>query len=158
MTQLSMGGIAISTVTGHRVWRGVLDTARVSHLSSPRSLDASVHDVQAYVLGGHGDTMVPLTRLTTVRRHSGLADLIHAERLETIVQRARDGGAEIVKPAQDGQRLLCAERRGRADDRRDRARHPPGLPCTVHLEGEYGINGLFTGGALQARRRAASSK
>ena len=103
-----------------------------------------MHDVQAYVLGGHGDTMVPLTRMTTV---AGIpaADLIPAERLETIVQRARDGGAEIVNLLKTGSAFYAPSAAVAQmidaivlDTRQV-------LPCTVHLEGEYGINGLFTG-------------
>src|SRR5690349_19988328 len=78
----------------------VLDTARFRTFIA-EELDASVHDVQAYVLGGHGDSMVQLTRLTT---DAGIpvADLFSAERLSAIVQRARDGGAEIVNLLKTG--------------------------------------------------------
>src|SRR5439155_134461 len=74
---------------------GVLDTSRFRTFLA-QELDASVHDVQAYVLGGHGDSMVPLTRLTTVAGVP-VAELIPADRLAAIVQRARDGVAEIVE-------------------------------------------------------------
>src|SRR5205807_6736925 len=79
---------------------GVLDTARFRTFIA-RELDASIEDVDAYVLGGHGDTMVPLTRLSTV---AGIpvAELIAPQRLESIVQRARDGGAEIVNLLKTG--------------------------------------------------------
>jgi malate dehydrogenase len=142
MTQLSM---AVSRFPRSRVigMAGVLDTARYRTFIA-RELDASVHDVQAYVLGGHGDTMVPLTRLTTV---AGIpaADLIPADRLETIVQRARDGGAEIVNLLKTGSAFYAPSAAVAQmidaivlDTRQV-------LPCTVHLEGEYGIAGLFTG-------------
>jgi malate dehydrogenase len=136
MTQLSM---AVSRFPRSRVigMAGVLDTARYRTFIA-QELDASVHDVQAYVLGGHGDTMVPLTRLTTV---AGIpaADLIPAERLETIVQRARDGGAEIVNLLKTGSAAVAQMIDAIVLDTRQV------LPCTVHLEGEYGITGLFTG-------------
>src|SRR5690349_6085986 len=79
---------------------GVLDTARFRTFIA-QELGASVLDVQAYVLGGHGDTMVPLTRLTTVAGVS-VETLIPRDRLEQIVQRARDGGAEIVNLLKTG--------------------------------------------------------
>ncbi|HEX3640056.1 MAG TPA: malate dehydrogenase, partial [Ktedonobacteraceae bacterium] len=74
---------------------GVLDTSRFRTFIA-QELNVSVRDVQAYVLGGHGDTMVPLSRLCTVAGIP-IAQLIPAERIEQIVQRTRDGGAEIVK-------------------------------------------------------------
>ncbi|MFZ0178422.1 MAG: malate dehydrogenase [Candidatus Dormiibacterota bacterium] len=142
MTQLSMAvsGFPRSRVIG---MAGVLDTARYRTFIA-QELDASVHDVQAYVLGGHGDTMVPLTRMTTV---AGIpaADLIPAERLASIVQRARDGGAELVNLLKTGSAFYAPSAAVAQmidaivlDTRQV-------LPCTVHLEGEYGINGLFTG-------------
>jgi malate dehydrogenase len=142
MTQLTMAvsGFPRSRVIG---MAGVLDTARYRTFIA-QELDASVHDVQAYVLGGHGDTMVPLTRLTTV---AGIpaADLIPAERLASIVQRARDGGAEIVNLLKTGSAYYAPSAAVAQmidaivlDTRQV-------LPCTVHLEGEYGITGLFTG-------------
>src|SRR5437868_4264986 len=73
---------------------GVLDTARFRTFIA-QEVGASVKDVQAYVLGGHGDTMVPLSRMCTVAGIP-IAQLISAERIEQIVQRTRDGGAEIV--------------------------------------------------------------
>src|SRR6202030_1669622 len=74
---------------------GVLDAARFRTFIA-QELDASVRDVQAYVLGGHGDTMVPLARMCTVAGVP-ISQLMPAERIEQIVQRTRDGGAEIVK-------------------------------------------------------------
>ena len=74
---------------------GVLDTARFRTFIAQEA-GVSVRDVQAYVLGGHGDTMVPLARMCTVAGVP-ISHLISAERIEQIVQRTRDGGAEIVK-------------------------------------------------------------
>jgi len=96
------------------------------------------------VLGGHGDTMVPLTRLTTV---AGLpvAQLIPGERLEAIVQRARDGGAEIVNLLKTGSAYYApsAATAQMIDAILRDTRQV--LPCTVLLEGEYGVSGIFTG-------------
>ena len=122
---------------------GVLDTARFRTFIA-QELDASVEDVHAYVLGGHGDTMVPLTRYSTVAGVP-VGDLIPAERLEQIVQRARDGGAEIVNLLKTGSAYYApsAAAAQMVDsillDKRQV------LPCSVRLEGEFGIHGLFTG-------------
>jgi malate dehydrogenase len=122
---------------------GILDTARFRTFIA-QELDASVHDVQAYVLGGHGDTMVPLTRLTTV---AGIAveELIPKERLDTIVQRARDGGAEIVNLLKTGSAYYAPS--AATAQMVDAIQHDTRqvVPCTVRLEGEYGIDGVFTG-------------
>jgi malate dehydrogenase len=122
---------------------GILDTARFRTFIA-RELDASVEDVHAYVLGGHGDTMVPLTRLSTVAGVP-VAELIPRERLEAIVQRTRDGGAEIVSLLKSGSAYYAPSAAAAQmvdaillDTRRV-------LPCSVRLEGEYGIRGLFTG-------------
>jgi len=142
MAQLSL---AISGFPRERVigMAGVLDTARFRSFIA-QEVGASVHDVQAYVLGGHGDTMVPLTRLTTV---AGIpvTELIPAERLEAIVQRARDGGAEIVSLLKTGSAFYApsAAVAQMVDAILRDTRQI--LPCTVLLDGEYGVRGLFTG-------------
>lgn len=122
---------------------GVLDTARFRTFIA-QEVGVSVQEVQAYVLGGHGDTMVPLTRYTTV---GGIPveHLIPADRLAQIVQRARDGGAEIVKLLKTGSAFYApAAAVTEMVDAilLDRKRI---LPCAVYLEGEYGLNGLFVG-------------
>ncbi len=142
MTQLAH---AVSGFPRERVigMAGVLDTARFRTFLA-QELDASVEDVQAYVLGGHGDTMVPLTRYTTV---SGVPveRLIPRERLDQIVQRARDGGAEIVGLLKTGSAYYApsAAAAQMVDaillDKRQV------LPCAAYLQGEYGIHGLFSG-------------
>ena len=122
---------------------GVLDTARYRTFIA-QELDASVHDVQAYVLGGHGDTMVPLTRLTTVAGVP-VERLIARERLDAIVQRARDGGAEIVNLLKTGSAYYAPSAAvAQMIDAILGDTHQV-LPCTVRLEGEYGVNGIFTG-------------
>ncbi|MFN2581669.1 MAG: malate dehydrogenase [Candidatus Dormibacteria bacterium] len=142
MSQLShaLSGFPRTRVLG---MAGILDTARFRTFIA-QELDASVHDVQAYVLGGHGDTMVPLTRLTTV---AGIPveKLIARERLESIVQRARDGGAEIVNLLKTGSAYYApsAATAQMVDAIQLDTRQV--LPCTVRLEGEYGVNGVFTG-------------
>ncbi|MDQ6884087.1 MAG: malate dehydrogenase [Candidatus Dormibacteraeota bacterium] len=122
---------------------GVLDTARFRTFIA-QELNASVHDVQAYVLGGHGDTMVPLARLCTVAGVP-MTRLIKPDRIEAIVQRARNGGAEIVNLLKSGSAFYApsAAVAQMVDsiilDRKQI------LPCAVRLEGEYGIHGLFVG-------------
>jgi len=122
---------------------GVLDTARFRTFIA-QELGASVRDVQAYVLGGHGDSMVPLTRLTTV---AGIPveDLIPKDRLEAIVQRARDGGAEIVNLLKTGSAYYAPS--AAVAQMVDAILHDTRqvLPCTVFLRGEYGVDRLFTG-------------
>src|SRR5438105_311464 len=122
---------------------GVLDTARFRTFIA-QELDASVHDVQAYVLGGHGDSMVPLTRLTTV---AGIpvAELIPAGRLSTIVQRARDGGAEIVNLLKTGSAFYAPSAAVAQMTDAILLDTRQVLPCTVYLDGEYGLRGVFTG-------------
>ena len=85
---------------------GVLDSARFRAFIA-QELKVSVENVTAFVLGGHGDTMVPLSRYSTVAGIP-ITELIEPARLEQLVQRTRDGGAEIVKYLKTGQRLLCA--------------------------------------------------
>ena len=142
MSQLSM---AVSGFSRQRVigMGGVLDTARFRTFIA-QELGASVHDVQAYVLGGHGDSMVPLTRLTTVAGVP-VTELIAAERLEQIVQRARDGGAEIVNLLKTGSAYYApsAAVARMIDAILFDTRQV--LPCTVRLNGEYGVRGVFTG-------------
>src|SRR5437763_2116257 len=122
---------------------GVLDTARFRTFIA-QELNVSVHDVQAYVLGGHGDTMVPLARMCTVAGIP-ITKLIKPDRIEAIVTRTRDGGAEIVNLLKSGS-AYYAPSAAVAEmidaivlDRKQI------LPCAVRLEGEYGIRGLFVG-------------
>ena len=137
--------LAVSGFPRERVigMAGVLDTARFRTFVA-QELGASVRDVQGHVLGGHGDTMVPLTQLTTVAGRP-VAQLIPAERLEQIVQRTRDGGAEIVSLLKTGSAYYAPSAAVAQmvdaillDTRQI-------LPCSVHLEGEYGISGVFSG-------------
>ncbi|MFN2569534.1 MAG: malate dehydrogenase [Candidatus Dormibacteria bacterium] len=122
---------------------GILDTARFRTFLA-MELDASVTDVHAHVLGGHGDTMVPLTRLATVAGVP-VSELIPGPRLEAIVQRVRDGGAEIVELLRTGSAHYAPS--AAVAQMADAILLDTGrvLPCSVRLQGEYGIEGVFTG-------------
>jgi len=122
---------------------GVLDTARYRAFLA-EALDVSVRDIQAMVLGGHGDTMVPLISYTTV---SGIpvTQLLDRKTLDEIVDRTRNGGAEIVKYLKTGSAYYApssgAVQMAEAivfDQKRV-------LPCAAWLEGEYGMSGIFLG-------------
>ena len=122
---------------------GVLDTARFRTFIA-QELNVSVRDVQAYVLGGHGDTMVPLARMSTVAGVP-LTQLLPAERIEQIVQRTRDGGAEIVKLLGTGSAYFAPSASVLQMIESIILDKKMIMPCSVYLEGEYGINGLFVG-------------
>jgi malate dehydrogenase len=122
---------------------GILDTARFRTFVA-QMLDVSVKDVTAFVLGGHGDTMVPLVRYTSVAGIP-LADLLDADTIQGLVKRTRDGGAEIVKYLKAGSAYYAPSAAAveMVDSiLNDRKRV---LPCSVFLEGEYGIHNLFVG-------------
>ena len=122
---------------------GVLDTARFRTFIA-QEVGASVRDVQAYVLGGHGDTMVPLSRLCTVAGVP-IDKLISAERIEQIVQRARDGGAEIVKLLGNGSAYFAPSASILQMVDSILLDKKMILPCAVYLQGEYDIRNLFVG-------------
>jgi malate dehydrogenase len=122
---------------------GVLDTARFRTFLA-QELGVSVRDVQAFVLGGHGDTMVPLARLSTVAGVP-VTQLIPAERLGQIVQRTRDGGAEIVNLLGSGSAYYAPSASVLQMIDAILLDKQQIMPCAVYLEGEYGINGLFVG-------------
>lgn len=122
---------------------GILDTARFRTFIA-QELNVSVEDVTAVVLGGHGDTMVPLVRYTSVAGIP-LTDLLDAETIERLVKRTRGGGAEIVKYLKTGSAYYApsaATIQMVEAILKDKKRV---LPCSVLLEGEYGVNGLFVG-------------
>ncbi len=127
---------------------GVLDSARFRYFLA-EEFKVSVEDVTAFVLGGHGDTMVPLVRYSTVAGIP-LPDLIAMgwttqERLDAIVQRTRDGGAEIVKLLKTGSAFYApaASAIAMADSYlKDKKRL---LPCAAHLSGQYGVDGYYVG-------------
>ena len=122
---------------------GILDTARFRPFLS-QELDVSVTNISAYVLGGHGDTMVPLIGSTTVGGVP-ISTLIKPNRLNEIIQRTRDGGAEIVGLLKTGS-AYYAPSAGVAEmvDSIILNQHRI-LPCAAYLTGEYGINNLYVG-------------
>ncbi len=122
---------------------GVLDTARFRTFIA-QELNVSVRDVAAYVLGGHGDTMVPLVRFTTVAGVP-VSNLIPADRLEQIVQRTRDGGAEIVNLLGSGSAFYAPSAAVAQMIDSIVLDKKMILPCAIYLQGEYGIHNLFVG-------------
>jgi malate dehydrogenase len=122
---------------------GVLDTARFRTFIA-QELGVSVSNVTAMVLGGHGDTMVPLTRLTSV---SGipLAELLDQAALDRLVDRARNGGAEIVKYLKTGSAYYAPSAAAVEMVESILKDQKKVLPCAAYLEGEYGIKDLFCG-------------
>ena len=135
----------VSGFPKHRVFgmAGVLDTARFRTFIA-QELDVSVEDVQAVVLGSHGDDMVPLVRYTSVGGIP-LGDLLSAEKIASLVQRTRQGGGEIVQLLKEGSAYyapsaaICQMAESVLLDKKRI------LPCSVYLEGEYNIQGLYLG-------------
>jgi len=122
---------------------GVLDSARFRTFIA-EELDVSVADTSAFVLGGHGDTMVPLPRYSTVAGIP-ITDLLSADRIQALVDRTANGGAEIVALLKTGSAFYApAASAFEMVDAilRDRRRV---LPCATFLKGEYGVDGLFVG-------------
>jgi malate dehydrogenase len=122
---------------------GVLDTARFRTFLA-EALDVSVENVVAFVLGGHGDTMVPLVRYTSVAGIP-IADLLDADTLAKIVQRTRDGGAEIVKYLKTGSAYYAPSAAVVEMVESILKDKKKVLPCAAYLEGEYGFHGIFLG-------------
>jgi malate dehydrogenase len=122
---------------------GILDSARFRTFIA-EELKVSVENVTAFVLGGHGDTMVPLPRYSTVAGIP-ITELIAEDRLAAIVQRTRDGGAEIVKHLKTGSAYYAPSAAAVEMVEAILKDKKKILPCAVYLEGEYGINGLFVG-------------
>jgi malate dehydrogenase len=122
---------------------GVLDSARFRAFIA-MELQVSVENIHAFVLGGHGDTMVPLPRYTTVAGIP-ITELLPPERIEALVARTRSGGAEIVGLLKTGSAYYApasAAVEMAESILKDRKKI---LPCAAYLEGEYGIQGLFVG-------------
>lgn len=140
----------VSQLPTHKIvgMAGVLDSARFRHFLA-EAFNVSVEDVSAFVLGGHGDTMVPLTRYSTVAGIP-LFDLvkmgwISQDKLEAIVQRTRDGGAEIVSLLKNGSAFYAPAASAIAmaesyllDKRRI-------FPCAAYCNGEYGVHDMYVG-------------
>jgi len=122
---------------------GVLDSARFRAFIADE-LKVSVENVTAFVLGGHGDTMVPLPRYSTVAGIP-ITELIEKSRLEALVQRTRDGGAEIVKHLKTGSAYYAPSAAATEMVEAILKDKKKILPCAAYLQGEYGINGLYVG-------------
>jgi malate dehydrogenase len=135
----------VSGFPKHRVigMAGILDTARFRAFLAD-ALDVSVESIFAFVLGGHGDTMVPLVRYTSV---AGIpvTDLLDQETIDKIVERTRFGGGEIVKYLKSGSAYYAPSAATVEMVESILKDKKKVLPCSVLLEGEYGVNGLFVG-------------
>lgn len=139
-TAYKVSGFPKSRVMG---MAGILDTARYRTFLA-EALNVSVLDIQGLVLGGHGDTMVPVPSYTTVAGIP-ISQLMPKEQLDKIIARTAKGGGEIVNLLKTGSAFYApsaavAEMIDAIFNDRKRI-----LPCAVYLEGEYGINGLFVG-------------
>ena len=136
---------SVSGFPKHRVvgMAGVLDTARFRTFIAAE-LQVSVENVTAVVMGGHGDTMVPLVRLSNV---SGipLTELLSEEQLNALVTRTQNGGAEIVKHLKTGSAYYAPSAAAVEMAESIIKDKKKVLPCAAYLEGEYGINGLYVG-------------
>jgi len=122
---------------------GILDSSRFSYFIA-EELDVSVEDISAMVLGGHGDSMVPLSRYTTV---SGISidDLMDPDTIDDLVERTRGGGGEIVELLGDGSAFYAPGAAGIQmveSILKDKKRI---LPCSVYADGEYGLNDVYIG-------------
>src|SRR5216683_3112509 len=122
---------------------GVLDSARFRTFIA-QELNVSVENVTAFVLGGHGDTMVPLPRYSTVAGIP-ITELMSKDRVDAIVQRTRDGGAEIVKYLKTGSAYYAPSAAATEMVEAILKDKKKILPCAAYLQGEYGINGLYVG-------------
>ena len=122
---------------------GVLDSARFRTFIAAE-LNVSVEIVTAFVLGGHGDTMVPLPRYSTVAGIP-ITELIEPARLEQLVQRTRDGGAEIVKHLKTGSAYYAPSAAAVEMVEAILKDKKKILPCAAYLQGEYGIDGYYIG-------------
>jgi malate dehydrogenase len=122
---------------------GVLDSARMSAFVA-MELKVSIENVHSFVLGGHGDDMVPLPRYSTVAGIP-LPDLLPKERIDAIVERTRKGGIEIVNLLKTGSAYYAPSAAAVEMTEAILKDKKKILPCAVYLEGEYGIQGLFVG-------------
>src|SRR5205807_1511186 len=142
---MSQAAFKLSKFSRNRVigMAGVLDSSRFRTFIA-QELNVSVENVTAFVLGGHGDTMVPLARYSTVAGIP-ITELMTKERLDVIVQRTRDGGAEIVKYLKTGSAYYApSSATTEMVEAILKDKHKI-MPCAIYLEGEYGIHGLFVG-------------
>jgi len=155
MDAMAQAAYKISGFPKHRVigMAGILDSARMSTFVA-QELGVSVENVHSLVLGGHGDTMVPLPRYTTVASIP-LPELLPKERIDAIVERTRNGGAEIVNLLKTGGAYYApaaAIVQMVEAILKDKKKI---LPCGVYLQGEYGIRGVFAGVPVKLGERGA---
>ena len=122
---------------------GILDSGRFKTFLA-QELNVSVHNMSCMVLGGHGDTMVPLVNHTTVAGIP-ITELLPKERIDAIVQRTRDGGAEIVKHLKTGSAYYAPSAAAVEMAEAILKDKKKILPCAAYLQGEYGINGYYIG-------------
>jgi len=139
-TAFKVSGFGKSRVVG---MAGILDTARFRTFIA-RELEVSVENITAMVLGGHGDTMVPLVRLTNV---SGipLTELLDSATIARLVERTRNGGAEIVKLLKTGSAYYAPSAAAVEMVESILKDKKMVLPCSAYLDGEYGVHGVFVG-------------
>jgi len=135
-----MSGFSRERVIG---MAGVLDSSRFRTFIG-EELKVSVENVTAFVLGGHGDTMVPLPRYSTVAGIP-ITELMDAHTIDRLVQRTRDGGAEIVKYLKTGSAYYAPSAAVTEMVEAILKDKKKILPCAAYLEGEYGIDGLYVG-------------
>jgi malate dehydrogenase len=135
-----LSGFARQRVIG---MAGVLDSARFRAFIA-EELRVSVENVTAFVLGGHGDTMVPLPRYSTVAGIP-ITELMDGPTIDRLVQRTRDGGAEIVKYLKTGSAYYAPSAAATEMVEAILKDKKKILPCAAYLQGEYGITGLFVG-------------
>jgi malate dehydrogenase len=152
---MAQAALKISGFPKHRVlgMAGVLDSARMSAFVA-MECKVSVENVHSFVLGGHGDDMVPLPRYSTVAGIP-LPDLLPANRIAAIVDRTRKGGAEIVNLLKTGSAYYAPSAAAVEMVEAILKDKKKILPCAVYLEGEYGIRGLFVGVPVKLGSRGA---
>ena len=142
---MAQAALKISRFPKHRVigMAGVLDSARMSAFVA-MELGVSVENVHSFVLGGHGDDMVPLARYSTVAGIP-LPELLPKDKLDAIITRTRKGGGEIVALLKTGSAYYAPSAAVAEMAEAILQDKKKILPCAAYLEGEYGINGLFVG-------------
>lgn len=146
----SVSGLPKSRIIG---MAGVLDSARMRTFIA-EELNVPVTEVQAMVLGGHGDTMVPLPRYTTVKGKP-VSELMSKEKLDAIVKRTRDGGAEIVGLLKTGSAFYAPSASAVAMVESIHNDEKQVMPCAVLCEGEYGLKNVVVGVPVKIGREGA---
>jgi malate dehydrogenase len=146
----SVSGLPKSRIIG---MAGVLDSARMRTFIAAE-LNVPATEVQAMVLGGHGDTMVPLPRHTTVRGRP-VSELMSKEKLDAIVKRTRDGGAEIVGLLKTGSAFYAPSASAVAMVESIHKDEKQVMPCAVLCEGEYGLKNVVVGVPVKIGRGGA---